>query len=153
MALVRERLSELGTVLFGLGLTADKEANQTMRLWFAVVELDTYYREVENIQINWPWFTIPHAASDQFPQEAERISQLTKDAHGMRNCAHFKKTIPPEAERTSCLLCEYHIQSIIIDLRTRMGWLRNLLRGCLLPDHQNLLGRFDTLLSHGLATS
>ena len=142
MALVRERITELGTVLFGLGLTAEKEANQTIRLWSAVVELDNYYRVVEN-----NWFTIPQATSDQFPQEADRISKLVKEAQGMRHCYHFKETISPEAEKTACLLCELHIQSIIVDLRARMGWLRNLLRGYFLPDRRNLLVRFDTFLS------
>jgi hypothetical protein len=138
MALVRERITELGTVLFGLGLTAEKAANQTIRLWSAIVELDNYYREVEN-----NWFNIPQVASDQFPQEADRIFRLVKEAQGLRNCAHYKN---PDAEKTACLLCELHIQSIIVDLRARTGWLRNLLRGCFLPDGRNILARFDMFL-------
>lgn len=136
MALVRERLTELGTVIFGLGLTAEKEANQTIKLWSAIVELDNYYQVVEN-----NWFTIPQVASDHFPQEADKISKLVKEAKRMRDCSHFKKTSIAEDERTACLLCELHVQSIIVDLRARMGWLRNELRRYFLPDHRNLLVR------------
>jgi hypothetical protein len=141
--IIRERIAELGTALFGLGLTAEKEANQTMRLWSAVAELDSYYRELHNIRL-----TVPSDASNQFLNEAERILRLVKEAQAMRSCSHFKEILSPGEEKKACIICELHIQSVIVDLRIRKGWLRDLLRRFWIPEHgRYLLDRFEAIRS------
>lgn len=124
---VRKAITELATVLFGLGLTvvgsAENTGYETLRLWSALSDLDKYARELE---LNWS--KLYEETSAVISREMDRVLDIVKEAQDIRGCAHYEEKSAPETGETGCTMCGLRVQLISIKLQQRIVRLQSQLR-------------------------